>query len=419
MMRWMLPLCLVAVASCNYGRQEELTTTVRFSLTADECQRLTDPVYGGGAMEGTFVAVAGAEFPPITQYYPGLEPCGSPDGGTQLLNLTVRIPEGKKRALALGIVGPRLFPGSVELPAMAGLRFDLRRVFFGGGEILEEQDLLRGTLDLDLDPFVNVVGRVQRGVEPAGARIRFFQPESDFFCLRGCELCDPRDPNAYEPALKEVLTVGTTDTGLFFAPVPYRAGQGDFCDPQVQGNDVLAFAESDVGEIALLVPGRAGDRASQLEPGMLLTEVQLFLHRPLEIVAAGLPVVTSVSLLPDRSFLWFYLAGYGLDTFARGATIPVALSGPGLAANVSRSLSVEDVNRLGLGEERQGSRLELSRSYRPFAVGGGKAPSTLYGKILEGADPLSPEGLAGAYRLEIDRPAGIQPLTFDFRLRSP
>jgi hypothetical protein len=419
MTRWMLSLGFLAAVACNYGRQQEIVATARFSLTAEECQRLTDPAYGGGTIEGTYVAVAGAEFPPITRYYPGLDPCRNPDAGAELLRLTVGVPEGERRALALGIVGPQLFPGSVELPALAGMRFDLRRVFFGGGEIVEEADLLRGTLDLYLDPFVNVLGRVRRGGEPVRARIRFFQPQSDSFCLRGCERCNPTDPNAFEPALTEVLTVASTDAGLFFAPVPYRAPQADFCDPLVQGNDLLALSASDAGEVALFVPGRAGDRGSQLQPGMLLTEVQLFLQRPQEIVAAELPVVTGVSLLPDRSSLWFYLSGYGLDTFVQGATLPLSLSGPGLETGVSRFFLVEEVSRLGLGEMRLGVRSELTRSYQPFTVGGTKAPSTLYGKVLEGEIPLVPERLAGAFRLELGPQAGIEPLTFDFLLHSP
>lgn len=307
-------LLAAALAACNFGRQD-LPVTVRLPLTSAECAELQDPARGGSEMAATFVAVAGAEFPPLTELKEEVTPCLPPseDPGS-LGEIEVKVPEGDRRAIALAILGKPLGLTGLALPAieLEGLPLrlrDPRPVFFGGGRVLDRADLLSGEITLEMHPFVNLIGRVLRGTSPAAARVTFFLPRADGACVTPFE-------SESAPAFETLVTVSAGEGGRFFASVPYRATE-EFC-PDNQGNEVFALAETERGEVALLVPGRAETRSSGIEPGILLEDVVMILHQPGVVSPLERTLVTGVARLPYARFLKLYLSGWGLDapTFA-------------------------------------------------------------------------------------------------------
>ena len=176
------------LAACNLDSNRD--TRVTFELPLLDCTSLQDPLLGGSQMAGTFIAVAGAEFPPITELRRDTNPCANTQvDERKLAELAVSVPAGRKRALAIAIVGQPIALGDLLLPeSIDGRGINIRTteprpVFFAGGKILEGDVLSQEApqLALIMEPFVNMLGSVQRGGRGgrAAATIKFMMPDVD------------------------------------------------------------------------------------------------------------------------------------------------------------------------------------------------------------------------------------------------
>jgi hypothetical protein len=412
-MRRALAILGLAWTACTGGARDSVSVPVGLALTAEECARLTDEAQGGGPMEGTFAAVAGAEFPPITEFRSGVHPCAPPDGDSESVQtFTVHVPEGGKRVFGLAVLGRALRLGDLAVPQaeIEGLPLQLRTpraVFFAGGVEIDREDQERGEVELELHPFVNLVGSLRRGGEPASGRITFFLPAADRFlggrCLRFFDL-----PEA--PAVEAVYHLRVGERGAFFASMPYRATDlGCPADPP-QGNEGFAFAETERGEVALIVPGRAEDRGAGLEPGMLLTHVLVLLRSP-EAVDRIAPVVTSVARLPSGSFFKVYVSGYGLSALAGAARVPFAfrrLVGGQEQPSIDAFLQIDGVDVLAA----PGASTTEFPSYARFRRFGARQPSVLFARAVDalGSEVSLPEG---DYRVTLP---GFEMAALEFRI---
>jgi hypothetical protein len=403
------------LCACASGPRDTVSVRVDLALTEAECSQLTDETHGGGPMDGTFAAVAGAEFPPITEYRPGFHPCAPADGQSEsVATLTVRIPEGGKRVFGMAVLGRELRLGdlAVAQAEIEGLPLQLRTpraVFFAGGVDIDPEDLERGAIDLELHPFVNVVGAVRRLGSPAAARISFFLPAADRFgagrCVRSFDA-----PGA--PAFEKVYELVVGERGAFFASIAYRATDPGCPTENPQGNEGFAFAENARGEVALFVPGRAEDRGSGIEPGMLLTNVVVFLRNP-DAVDRVQPVVTAIARLPFQSFFKVHVSGYGLEIFQAAPKVAVSLRrfvGGVEQGSVDAFFQVDRVDVLGQPTVPTGGFPSYSR-FRRF---GARQPTVLFGRAVDSADAevQLPEG---EYRVTVP---GLDVAPVEFRIRA-
>ena len=306
-------------AACNLDSNRD--TRVTFELPLLDCTSLQDPLLGGSQMAGTFIAVAGAEFPPITELRRDTNPCANTQvDERKLAELAVSVPAGRKRALAIAIVGQPIALGDLLLPESIDVRginirtSEPRPVFFAGGKILEGDVLSQEApqLALIMEPFVNMLGSVQRGGRGgrAAATIKFMMPDVD-----GC-LATIDTPS--DPAIKVVYQITTNANGAFFASAPYRATEGTCKNDETHGNELFALVEGVGGGVALYVPGRALTPGQGMEPGLLLRDTNIYL-RDLSDVSPSL--VTSVTYIPTSRLVELHVAGYGLPSTPGGRAL--------------------------------------------------------------------------------------------------
>lgn len=347
----------LALGACNLGRQNEARVTVGLPLL--DCGTLQ--ANAGRRIETTFVAVAGAEFPPITEFR-NQTPCSGESpmlDESNLATFDVDIPAGDNRALAIAVLGAPILLGTATVPDLSIRGVPLRTttprpVFFGGGMILKRA-MLEGAaprVNLILEPFVNVLGRVSAAGQPAAARLTFYAPDvSDTGCLSTYE-------DAETTTLSKLYQVQVGSAGAYLASVPYRATlvETDFgivCNnDEAHGNELFGFAEGADGRLALFVPGRAVAPGRGLEPGMLLRNSVIFLRDPNEVGE----LLTSATLVTTRAGLELYLAGYS-DALPAEEAVTLAVRPVGESAPQYLAFVAKRAATLGEGPGASGRKL--------------------------------------------------------------
>jgi hypothetical protein len=313
----LIAMCL-GMAACGLGAQDSSQVTISLPLTDAECSQIQNPNLGGSTMAGTFVAVAGAEFPPITSFHYGEHPCASRDGtDTGVADIKVDIPQGSKRVVALAVVGERLnLAGDYHIPQVDLEGFSLplqdpRTVFFAGGATISLDDLQRGSIDLKVEPFINLFGEVQVAGAGGQAKLTFYRPAPLNIhdpTSGKVTTCVPQGDLPDLPGIEKIYSIDTTPLGKFYASVPYRATDDCINIPNVQGNEIFAVAETPTGEFAMIVPGRAQDPGSGLEPGIFLSDTFLFPRTPQATSGA---MVTGAVRIPSPTGLVLAITVFG------------------------------------------------------------------------------------------------------------
>lgn len=382
------------LAGCNLAASSD-QTQVTLSLPLLDCAALQNPALGGSRIEGTFIAVAGAEFPPLTELRRETNPCSDQEPNERALAaLNVRVPQGSKRALALAIVGRPLplvgltLPDSVDVRGINISTREPRPIFFAGGKLLEG-DVLGQTepsIALTLEPFVNMLGSVQRGPRGEGvqATIDFILPEVGG-CLTTVDTAD-------DPAIKRVYKMTTNRSGAFFATVPYRSTETNCKNDESHGNEIFALVEG-AGGAALYVPGRAITPGQGLEPGVLLRDTTIYLR---DRGDAAPSLVTSVTYVPTAGRVELHVAGFGVPQTVNGRA---ALEVQKLPGGASQTIEFEASEPVVLGN---GGLFGPLPSYQRAHLFGERKPFSMKLSTSQGFD-------VGTYRITL--PEGT-PFTF-------
>jgi hypothetical protein len=399
-MRRLVSLWLLPVVACGSGPpvggggSAEGDFTIRFPLTPETCQSITSPSRGGSALEGVLVKVSGVAQIPRVEFYPDLHPCAAPGpDGNQSVRIAIHVPRNGTSRVSLTILGRRLsqtglpFPAS-ELESLPAAQRDPRVLFFDGEAEVGPEALRRGVLDIELHPIVNLLAGVEVGGRGVQARVTFYRP------VQTCVT------DALGAELVEVASFETSPEGRFFASIPYRASAGD-CAAYTHGHEGFAFVETEDGQVALLVPGRAERIGEGLDPGMLLTSVRVLPRPPLP-EGATLPVLTAVSRVPEGRRFVLYLSGFGLLR-----ALPYAFE----LRRADGALVPMD---LRLESPAGGERDQVFGpfdTYARFRRFGSSLPFVVRLVAYAGASPL--ELAPGSYRLEFGEPALRHRLSFD------